>query len=217
MTNTDTTGLTIQTFLPHLRDAMVFAVNRWNEVKLRHFETYFEISFQDYMTRHNGNTMERTKVVSPPFCSILNNRLEEVLGERYTVRETIGSDLQIQFNGTIQPVEQKLTTASGEGRRGFSWAGNHISNKSGWHMLIRTLHTDLGMITHAYAGMLDYDQATSSNWRQSGGRGNFGNLWVYRRDQNHLYDAIGAKETQYSSRTTKLKFLLHPFIPHSEN
>ena len=48
-TDTDTTGLTIQTFLPHLRDAMVFAVNRWNEGKLQHFETYFEISFQDYM------------------------------------------------------------------------------------------------------------------------------------------------------------------------
>ena len=212
MTNTDTTGLTIQTFLPHLRDAMVFSVNRWNEVKLQQFESFFEISFQAFMDRHDDNTAERTKVVSPPFCSLLNNRLEEVLGGRYTVRETIGCDLQIQFNGTIHPVEQKLTTASGEGSDGFSWAGNRISNKSGWHMLIRTLHTDLGMITHAYAGMLDYDQATSSNWRRSGGRGNFGTLWVYRRDQNHLYDAIGAKETEYDHRATKLRFSLHPFL-----
>ena len=78
-------------------------------------------------------------------------------------------------------------------------------------MLIRTLHTDLGMITHAYAGMLDYDQATSSNWRRSG-RGNFGNLWVYRTDQNHLYDAIGAKETEYKPNATKLKFSLHSFL-----
>jgi hypothetical protein len=158
--------------------------------------------------------MERTKVVSPPFCSILNNRLEEVLGERYIVRETTGSDLQIQFNGTIHPVEQKLTTASGEGSDGFTWAGNHISNKSGWHMLIRTLHTDLGMITHAYAGMLDYDQATSSNWRRNGG-GNFGNLWVYRRDQSHLYDAIGAKLINNKPNATRLKFSLHSFLQNN--
>jgi len=214
MTDTDTTGLTIQSFLPHLRDAMVFAVNRWNEVKLQQFESFFEISFQDYMARHDGNTMERTKVVSPPFCSILNNRLREVLGEGYTVIETIGSDLQIQFNGAIHSVEQKLTTARGEGNDGYSWAGNHISNKSGWHMLIRTLHTDSGMITHGYAGMLDYDQATSSNWRRSGG-GNFGYLSVYRIDENHLYDAIGAKETEYHQNATKLSFSLHPFLQNN--
>jgi len=213
MTDTDTTGLTIQTFLPHLRDAMVFAVNRWNEVKLQDFETYFEISFQGFMERHNDNTAERTKVVSPPFCSLLNNRLEEVLGEEYSVRETTGSDLQIHFNGAIQPVEQKLTTATGEGSNGFRWSGNHVSNKSGWHMLIRTLHTDLGMITHAYAGMLDYDQATSSNWVPGGG--NFGYLWVFRIDENHLYDAIGAKETEYHHSATRLKFSLHPFLQNN--
>lgn len=217
MTDTDTTGLTIQTFLPHLRDAMVFAVNRWNEVKLQHFETYFEISFQDYVARHDDAkaTAERTKVVSPPFCSLLNSRLEGVLGEGYSVRETTGSDIQIHFNGANQPVEQKLTTATGEDDNGFYWTGNHVSNKSGWHMLIRTRHTASGMITHAYAGMLDYDQATSSNWRRSGGRGNFGSLWVYRSDQNHLYDAIGAKETKYTPSATRLKFSLHPFLQNN--
>lgn len=214
MTETDTIGLTIQTFLPHLRDAMVFAVNRWNEIKIQQFEAFFEISFQDYVARHDdaNATAERTKVVSPPFCSLLNSRLEGVLGEGYSVRETTGSDLQIHFNGANQPVEQKLTTATGEGNDGFSWTGNHVSNKSGWHMLIRTRHTASGMITHAYAGMLDYDAATSSNWRPGGG-GNWGSLWVYRIDENHLYDAVGSKETEYHHSATKLKFSLHPFLP----
>ena len=61
MTDTDTAGLTIQTLLPHLRDAMVFAVNRWNEVKLQQFESFFEISFQGFMDRHNNNTAEQRR------------------------------------------------------------------------------------------------------------------------------------------------------------
>ena len=214
MTDGDDSALTIETFLPHLREAMTFAVGRWNAVKLQNFEDYFEISFQDYMARHDGKTVERTKVVSPAFCSVLNNRLEQVLQESYSVHETNGSDLQVRFNGAVRTVEQKLTTGTGESNDGFYWTGNHVSSKSGWHMLIRTLHAPSGIITHAYAGMLDYDAASSSNWKQgsgNAGQSNYGTLTVYRTDTDHLYDAIGEKESAYHPSATKVKFSLHSF------
>ena len=215
MINTDSPGLTITTFIPHLHNAMEFAVNHWNNVKLSQFEEFYEISFENYMARHHVSqqTQERTKVVSPPFCSILNNHLAESLGEAYAVEETVGSDLQIHFNEKTRLVEQKLTTATGEG--GFSWTGNHVSNKSGWHMLIRTKHATTGIITDAYAGMLDYDAATSSYWKGGSGSVNFGDLTVYRADEKHLHDAIGAKQTDYPPNQKKVKFLLQSFNQNS--
>jgi hypothetical protein len=179
-----------------IQQVMPEVIEEWNTVKLPLFEALVEQKFEKYF--EGRQTQEKTKMVAPILDSIFARRMNIILPD-FLVDEGKGQDFSY---GKVK-IENKITFGEGD-----SWTGNGYK-KTAWHLLMRFLVQNDGIISNKFVMMADMDKCKSS-WTAPGTTSNFSTLKFVSEDNKKLIPIIGSIST--STRTGKPGTYIRPIM-----